>query len=75
MARIRVYASFSLMTDFINLTNSGHCKSLAPEYAKAAKTMATWDPPQYVAKVDATENKEVAGRYEVKGFPTLHFFR
>jgi thiol-disulfide isomerase/thioredoxin len=54
---------------------SGHCKSLAPEYAKAAKTMASWNPPKYVAKVDATENKEVAERFGVKGFPTLHFFR
>lgn len=61
--------------EFSNTTFSGHCKSLAPEYAKAAKTMAAWDPPQYVAKVDATENKEVAARFEVKGFPTLHFFR
>ena len=59
----------------ITLFDSGHCKNLAPEYAKAAKQMATWDPPQYLAKVDATENKEVAGRFEVKGFPTLHFFR
>ena len=58
-----------------NTTFSGHCKTLAPEYAKAAKTLATWNPPQYVAKVDATENKEVAARFEVKGFPTLHFFR
>jgi len=54
---------------------SGHCKSLAPEYAKAAKAMAEWNPPQYLAKVDATEHKEVAGRFDVKGFPTLKFFR
>ena len=54
---------------------SGHCKSLAPEYAKAAATLAKLDPPQYVAKVDATENEALAQRFEVQGFPTLHFFK
>lgn len=37
--------------------------------------MAAWDPPQYVAKVDATENSKTAGRFGVKGYPSLHFFR
>lgn len=32
----------------------GHCKSLAPEYASAAKTLAEKDPPRYIGKVDAT---------------------
>ena len=59
----------------INSFYSGHCKSLAPEYAKAAKTLAALSPPQYVAKLDATENKDSAARFDVKGFPTLHFFR
>jgi protein disulfide-isomerase A1 len=31
---------------------------LAPEYAKAAKRLAENNPPYYIAKVDATENKE-----------------
>lgn len=54
---------------------SGHCKSLAPEYAKAAQRLAVNDPPYYLAKVDATEQKQLAERFGVKGFPTLHFFK
>ena len=54
---------------------SGHCKTLAPEYVKAAKKLAEHTPPYYIAKVDATENKEIADKFEVKGFPTLFFFK
>lgn len=54
---------------------SGHCKSLAPEYAKAAKRLGENNPPYFIAKVDATENKVVAERFGIKGFPTLFFFK
>ena len=54
---------------------SGHCKALAPEYAKAAKRLRENDPPYYIAKFDADSNKVVAGRYGVRGFPTLKFFK
>ncbi len=53
---------------------SGHCKSLAPEYAKAAQRLAQNSPPYFLAKVDATEQKKLAERFGVKGFPTLFFF-
>jgi len=59
----------------INTCYSGHCKSLAPEYAKAAQRLAQNDPPYYVAKVDATEHKELAERFAIRGFPTLFFFK
>jgi thiol-disulfide isomerase/thioredoxin len=55
--------------------NSGHCKTLAPEYAKAAQKLAENTPPYYIGKVDATENKELAEKFGVKGFPTLFFFK
>ena len=53
---------------------SGHCKKLAPEYAKAAERLAAQDPPRYIAKVDATENNELSERHGIKGFPTLYFY-
>lgn len=54
---------------------SGHCKQLAPEYSKAAQRLAQNNPPYYLAKVDATEHKQVAERFNVRGFPTLYFFK
>ena len=56
------------------LDYSGHCKKLTPEYAAAAAILAERDPPIYLAKVDATENNALGERFEVKGFPTLHWF-
>jgi protein disulfide-isomerase A1 len=53
----------------------GHCKKLAPEYARAAADLANNDPPYSIAKVDATVNTELAGRFGIKGFPTLFFFK
>ena len=53
----------------------GFCKKLAPEYVKVAAALRLEDPPLRIAKVDATEEKELSERYGVRGFPTLKLFQ
>ncbi|KAI3795045.1 hypothetical protein L1987_37689 [Smallanthus sonchifolius] len=55
----------------------GHCKHLAPEYEKAASVLSSNEPTIVLAKVDADneQNKELAKKYEVQGFPTIKIFR
>lgn len=49
----------------------GHCKTLAPEFDKAAEALSN-NPNVILVKVDSTGN-EVAG-IEVEGYPTLKWW-
>lgn len=51
----------------------GHCKKLKPDWEKLAKTSTVKDTK--IGKVDCTANKMTCDKYEVKGYPTLLYFR
>jgi protein disulfide isomerase len=50
----------------------GHCKKLEPEFDAAAKELKG---VAILAKLDATIDKEMGEKYEIKGFPTIKVFR
>uniref|UniRef100_A0A0E0N8D7 protein disulfide-isomerase n=1 Tax=Oryza rufipogon TaxID=4529 RepID=A0A0E0N8D7_ORYRU len=51
-----------------------HCQALAPDYAAAAADLSPLAHQVALAKVDATEDTDLAQKYDVQGFPTILFF-
>lgn len=51
-----------------------HCQALEPVYAEAAAQLKNQSSPVRLAKLDATEEKELAKEFEVSSFPALKLF-
>ncbi|MCJ8747677.1 hypothetical protein PDJAM_G00156090 [Pangasius djambal] len=51
-----------------------HCQALEPVYAEAAAQLKNESSPVRLAKVDATEEKDLAKEFDINNFPTLKLF-
>ena len=49
----------------------GHCKAFSPEYEKAAKALKGVFK---IAAIDASSEKQIGGKYGIRGYPTVKFF-
>lgn len=68
---VNVYSSKDIWMVELYAPWCGHCKALEPEWNEAATKMKG---QVKFAKVDATENKQLAQRFGVTGFPTIKYF-
>merc|ERR1711935_869100 len=53
----------------------GHCKAFGPELVKAAQQLKEKDSLIKIAQVNGPEEEELLAKMEVKGYPTLFFYR
>ena len=52
----------------------GHCQKLAPAWDELAKSYEK-DEQVKIAKVDCTQHQAVCQEHEIRGYPTLAYFR
>ncbi len=53
----------------------GHCKNAKPEWAKAGDLLKEEGIPMFAVNADEDENRPLAQRFGVQGFPTISIFR
>lgn len=53
----------------------GHCKAMKPSYMDAAEELANKNVRGVLAAVDCTKQKSLAEKFEIRGFPTVKYFR
>lgn len=51
----------------------GHCKSLAPKFEALSNSFPAEENVKF-AEVDASNERRIAGKYQIQGYPTLKFF-
>jgi len=51
----------------------GHCKSMKPAFVEAANELL--DQQHVLAAIDCTRNRVAATKYDIKGYPTLKYFK
>ena len=66
MHNLSAELSINQLTDINNYKRCGHCKSLAPHWSAAAKTLKS--SPVKLAKVDATEHKVLFISFQLTPF-------
>jgi len=52
----------------------GHCQKMAPTFADLGKAYEN-DPKVKIAKIDCTQAQSICQSSQVRGYPTLHYFR
>ena len=52
----------------------GHCQRMAPTFVELGKAYESSDKIK-IAKLDCTQAQEICQNHQVRGYPTLHFFR
>ena len=53
----------------------GHCKRMKPEYVKAAASMKEKGMSGRLAAVDTTKERALGKKFDIKGFPTIVYFK
>jgi len=53
----------------------GHCKRAKPQFVSAAAAMASQGMGGKLAAVDCTKHHQLSKRFDVKGFPTIKYFK
>ncbi|XP_026689516.2 protein disulfide-isomerase TMX3-like [Ciona intestinalis] len=53
----------------------GHCKNLEPTWIEVGAELAKGNSEVSVARLDATKYSAITSKYQVRGFPTIKFFK
>jgi len=52
----------------------GHCKTLTPIFKRSADILKSFKSPVVLGTCDATEEKDLGAKFDLKGYPTVKLF-